>query len=506
MNCIIGVDIGTTSTKAIAYNVSGKILSQHAIKYPVYSPTSTYSEQDPEEIFDAVLQTIKRTWRVIKESYQLDGISFSSAMHGIMPVDLNGKPLSHCIIWADTRSKDVANKIKNGPSGNYLYQRTGTPVHPMSPLCKLVWIKENLPQTFSKAYKFISFKEYIFFRFFNKYIIDYSIASSTGLFDIFDLLWNQEALSIAGIDEDKLSKPVSPYHQEFNPAIQYLKIMGIPPDVPFIIGANDGCLANLGSNAIEPGRAAVTIGTSGAIRMAFKQPLKDPKLRIFNYLLSDEHYISGGPVNNGGIVLQWFLENISRQKEETPLPGDISDYSADLKTAANIRAGSDGLIFLPYILGERAPHWDAEARGVFFGLNIKHSRAHMIKAILEGVVYGIYSVAVALESTGEKIEAIYANGGFARSEDWVQILADIFGKKVLVSESVESSAWGAAILGMYALGKIPRLDDQNCFVEKLREFYPNENNHKIYTSTYSIYSRLYEKLKDEFQMLNTFQN
>nr|MDQ3396069.1 gluconokinase [Bacteroidota bacterium] len=493
------------STKAIAFDDSGKILSQNAQKYPVYSPTSTYSEQDPEEIFQAVLSTVNLTWANIKGAYQLEGISFSSAMHGVMPVDKNGVPLMHCIIWADTRSNDIAKRIKMGELGDYLYQRTGTPIHPMSPLCKITWIKDNLPDIFSKTHKFISFKEYIFYKLFNKYLIDISVASCTGLFDIWDISWNKEALSIAGIDEAKLSVPVSPYHQEIHPDANFEKLMGIPKGVPFIIGANDGCLANLGSNAIQPGRAAITIGTSGAIRMAFRQPLQDAKARIFNYLLSEDTYISGGPVNNGGIVLQWFLENISREKEETSLPGDINDYSADLEQAANITAGSEGLIFLPYILGERAPHWNADARGVFFGLNIKHTRAHMIKAILEGVIYGIYSVAEALESTGEKIETIYANGGFARSDYWVQILADIFGKKVLVSESVESSAWGAALMGMFALRKKPHLDDQDYFQEKLRVFIPDERNHKIYKSTFIIYNRLYEKLKDEFSMLNTFQ-
>ncbi|MDQ3394676.1 MAG: gluconokinase [Bacteroidota bacterium] len=506
MNCIIGVDIGTTSTKAIAFDISGNILSKSAIKYPIFSPTSTYSEQDPEEIFQAVLKTVRKTWEPIKESTTLLGISFSSAMHGIMPVDINGTPLTHCIIWADTRSKVVAQKIKRGPSGAYLYQRTGTPIHPMSPLCKIVWLKENMPQTFAAAYKFISIKEYVFLKFFNKYLIDYSVASSTGLFDIHDLIWNKQALIIAGINESKLSTPKSPYHQELNPQQKYVDLMGIPHHVPFIIGANDGCLANLGSNAIEKGRAAITIGTSGAIRIASPKPVHDQKSRIFNYILTKDYYIAGGPVNNGGIVLQWFLENISRQKAETTLPGDISDYSYDLDSTVTIEAGSEGLIFLPYILGERAPHWDADARGVFFGLNIKHTRAHMIKAILEGIVYGVFSVAEALESTGEKIEVIYANGGFARSDEWVQILTDVFGKKVLVSESVEGSAWGAAIMGYYSLGKMGRLDDQNCFQEKLREFIPNQRNHTIYNNTYKIYSRLYEKLKDEFLLLNTFQN
>lgn len=505
MECIIGVDLGTTSTKAIAFNKKGLILSKSSVYYPVHNPRSTYSEQDPEEIFQAVLNAVKDTWSKIKDSYVLKGISFSSAMHGVMAVDTSGHPLTHCIIWADTRSKEIANTFKNHPSGNEIYQRTGTPIHPMSPLCKIAWIKEHLPEIFSLTYKFISLKEYVFLKLFKKYLVDYSVASATGLFDIYDLTWNKKALEFAGIEESKLSEPVTGTHQESNPDVVYQNYMDIPAGVPFIIGANDGCLSNLGANAISTGRAALTIGTSGAIRIGSDKPIADDKCRIFNYLLNEKKYIIGGPVNNGGIVLQWFLENIGRNQSHEAFEGKVTDFSKDLQNAEQIKAGADGLIFLPYILGERAPHWDAESRGVFFGLNINHSRAHMIKAIQEGVIYGMFSIAEALESTSEKIEAIYANGGFARSNAWVQILADVFNKKVYVSESVESSAWGAALMGMHSVGWISQLDDQACFTETLKEFKPNIENHLVYQKYYHLFGRLYEKLKEEFHLLNALQ-
>ncbi|CAN5550869.1 gluconokinase [soil metagenome] len=502
MDCIIGVDIGTTSTKAIAYTKTGSILSQHAINYPVYNPHPTYSEQDPEEIFQAVLSTIRYSWQLIKSDYNLKGISFSSPMHGIMPVDKDCRPLTNCIIWADTRSKDIASRIKNGSDGKFIYQRTGTPIHPMAPLSKILWLKENMQDIFNSAYKFISFKEYVFYKLFGKFIIDYSIASSTGLFDIYDLKWNKTALKTAGINAERLSLPVPTNHIEKLLDSPFLPNLGIESGAPFIVGASDGCLANLGNNVISKGKASITIGTSGAIRIASKQPIQDPKERIFNYLLTSDHYVAGGPVNNGGIVLQWFFENIIKNKLELNTSNDVNDYSADLEKASRISAGSDGLIFLPYILGERAPHWNAEARGVFFGLNINHTKNHMLKAVLEGIIFGIYNIAEALESTNEEIEVIYANGGFAKSTSWVQILTDIFGKTVLVSESIESSAKGAAIMGMHALGLIDKMDSPDLFQEKIKTFTPDQNKHELYKKYYRIFTSIYEKLRDEFENLN----
>lgn len=501
---IIGVDIGTTSTKAIAFDLNGRILYKKSIEYPILNPKPSYSEQNPEEIFTAVLNSIKEV--IIQNDYKKPiGISFSAAMHSVIAVNSNGKPLTNCIIWADTRSNEYAQKIKDSEIGHRIYMRTGTPIHPMSPLPKLAWMHDNMKDVVEKTYKFISIKEYVFFKLFGKYLVDYSIASATGMFDIYDLKWNKEALDIAKITEDKLSTPVPTTHVVKGILKGYASYMGLDEDTPFIVGASDGCLANLGVNSIKAGDASVTIGTSGAVRVISDKPKNDDKERIFSYILEKDHYVLGGPVNNGGVIFRWFRDNFSPMEIQESRDLNIDPYTLLTDKAISVPVGSDGLIFLPYLLGERAPHWDANMRGMYFGINIKHTRDHFIRALLEGIIFGLYSVALALEETTGKINTIYATGGFVRSKIWVQILSDVFNKKVVIAESYESSGLGAAIVGMKALNVIDDIEDIGNIVPISKEFYPDKKNHEIYMKNYKIFARLYYKLKDEFKEISKLQ-
>ncbi|MGH4123723.1 MAG: gluconokinase [Clostridium sp.] len=506
MEYLIGLDIGTSSTKAIAFDLLGNVISKCNIGYPILNPKSSWSEQDPGEMFEAVVNSIKSVASENdKRGNKLLGVSFSSAMHGIMAVNENGDKLTDCIIWADSRSVEYSERIKNSKIGHEIYMRTGTPIHPMSPLCKLAWMKDNMDLIFKKTYKFISIKEYVFFKLFGKYVVDYSIASATGLFDIYDLQWNKNSLQVAGISEDKLSTPVSPTQVFKGMDKKYADLMGIDLETPFIIGGSDGCLANLGANAIKPGDAAVTIGTSGAIRIIADKPKNDESERIFSYILTEDHFVLGGPVNNGGIIFRWFRDNFSQLELTRAETLGIDTYELLTKEASKVPAGSNGLIFLPYLLGERAPHWDANSKGVFFGINITHKREHFLRALLEGVIFGVYSVGKALEETTGNIDTIYATGGFVRSELWVQMLADVFNKKVVIAESYESSCLGAVVLGMKAIGLIDNIEEVEKLVPISQTFKPNIKNHEVYMKTFEIYERLYLKLKDEFVSISLLQ-
>ena len=506
MEYIIGLDIGTSSTKAIAFDLKGKLISKCNIGYPILNPKPTWSEQNPEEMFEAVINSIKY---VVNENdsmgNKLLGVSFSAAMHGLIAVNENGDNLTNCIIWADTRSKEYSESIKKSKIGHEIYMKTGTPIHPMSPLCKLVWMKDNMSVIFKNTYKFISIKEYVFFKLFGKYVVDYSIASATGLFNIYEIQWNKDSLEVADISEDKLSIPVSSTQIFRGMAKKYADLMGIPVESAFIIGGSDGCLANLGANAVKPGDAAVTIGTSGAIRIISDSPKNDENERIFSYILTEDHFVLGGPVNNGGIIFRWFRDNFSPFELAQAKNLGVDTYELLTTEASKVPAGANGLIFLPYLLGERAPHWDANSRGVFFGINITHKREHFLRALLEGVIFGIYSVGKALEETTGDIDTIYATGGFVRSDLWVQMLADVFNKKVVVAESYESSCLGAVVLGMKAIGIINNIEEVEKLVPISKIFKPNIKNHEIYMKTFEIYERLYIKLKDEFVNISLLQ-
>ena len=503
MQVIIGLDIGTTSTKAIAFDVQGKVIASAYQGYPIQNPHPNYSEQNPDEVFRAVLQTLHKSISQLTPG-SLAGISFSSAMHSLIAVDAQGNPLTNCIIWADNRSQPQADALRATSQGLDIYHHTGTPIHPMSPLCKLIWFRQHQPGLLQQAYKFISIKEYVWYKLFGRFQVDYSVASATGLFNIYTQTWYEPALEAAGIISAQLSEPVSPLYWVSPQHVNFLQLENLS-SVPFIIGASDGCLANLGTGATIPGHAALTIGTSGAIRVTAPQPAADPHQRLFSYILSENQYVVGGPVNNGGIILRWFRDNFAAAEKAEALALGVDPYDILCEKAATVPAGSESLLFLPYLLGERAPIWDAQARGIFFGVGITHTRAHFLRAVFEGIVFGIYQVGQALTETTGPLDIIYANGGFARSPFWVQLVADIFNKKVIVAETFEGSAWGAAILGLQALQLIPDMAHVPTPSAHQQEYLPNPHHHAVYMQNFSIFEKLYPLLKDQMAIIDNLQ-
>ncbi|WP_445486781.1 gluconokinase [Niallia sp. 03133] len=502
----LGVDIGTTSTKSVLFGEAGKVISMHHVEYPLYSPAANIAEQDPEEIFQAVRETMKTAIKKGKiNSDDLKLVSFSSAMHSVIALDSKGTPLTRCITWADSRSADWANKIKKEFNGMEIYRRTGTPIHPMSPLSKIAWLRTDFPEVFSKTAKFIGIKEYIFYKLFGKFIVDHSIASATGMFNLKELTWDQEALNIAGISEDQLSKPVSTTYYLKGLETNYLEELGISSETPFVVGASDGVLSNLGVNAIDPGVVAVTIGTSGAIRTVTDKPVTDPKGRIFCYALTENHWVVGGPVNNGGMTFRWVRDELASSEVETAKRLGIDPYEVLTKIASRVSAGSNGLIFHPYLAGERAPLWNSNARGSFFGLGLHHKKEHMVRAVLEGVIFNLYTVMLALQEVIGEPKQIQATGGFARSELWRQMMADIFNQEVTVPETFESSCLGAIVLGMYALGDIKDFSIMKELVGSTHSHEPIKENVEIYQDLTSIYIRVSRLLEKEYDQIADFQ-
>jgi gluconokinase len=492
MKSIIGIDIGTTNTKAVAFAKEGKVLASSSIGYSAVSLKEGYHELIPSDILNAVISVLKKIIISTKLVSEINGISFSCAMHSFMGVDENGEPLTNIMTWADLRSADEASKLKNTETGNKIYERCGTPIHAMTPVCKILWLKNNQPDIFSKAYKFIGIKEYLWHQFFGKFQIDFSIASATGMFDIYDFKWNNESLNYAGIDSHKLSDPVHPFHAETNLLKKYQDEFGTN-QVPFIIGSSDGCLANLGSNTIHDGETSLTIGTSGALRMTSSKPKYDPQQRIFNYILTKKLYVSGGAMNNGGSVINWYINNILSESSLTE-----KKFSEIMNMIDNVEAGSEGLIFLPYLFGERAPIWNANAKAVFFGIQPNHQQKHFLRSITEGISFSLYQIGVSLEETIGPIKKIYASGGFIQSKTWLQIIADIFNKEVVVLSISDASAIGAAMMGMKAVGMINDFEEVTDTFTIQEKFFPDFARNKVYAESVKKFTSLYNKLKDEF--------
>ena len=479
MKFYLGVDIGTTSSKAVAFDETGEVMANFSFPYNMQHPNPGWSEQDPDKILNAVINAIDKVVKTLAPDLP-SFISFSAAMHSLIAIDKNGNLLTPCIIWADNRADMIAQKLRDSKEGKLFYHRSGVPIHSMSPLCKLLWLRKNEPAIFNTAFKFIGIKEYIFYKLFDDFVVDTSIASATGLLNKETLQWDEEILQYVGITSGHLStvvaaKAIFCYNNTF-------PRLSVSQQMPFVIGSSDGGLSNLGTGATRSNAMAVTVGTSGAARMVMTEPKTDSQMRTFCYHLKDNLYITGGATNNGAIVLQWLKESLLQTNE---------DYDRLFEQAEAIAPGSEGLLFLPYILGERAPIWNGNAKGVFFGLDIQHTKAHMVRASLEGVIFSLYSI-VKIVAEQHTVTELHASGGFAKSAIWVQMLADVSNIKVVVSDTVESSALGAVMLGAEALGITAD------FKQKILSTYqPEPKNYEVYKKRFKKFERLYELLKGE---------
>jgi gluconokinase len=466
----IGIDIGTTATKAVCFDVEGNVIKQISHSYPMYHPKPNWSVQNPQEILNTVLKCIGEITKDIEPQF----ISFSSAMQSIIAIDETGKPLTDAILWADNRAETIAEKLKNSEKGNYFYQKTGIPIHPFSPMTKIAWFKEFDSDIFSKTYKFISIKEYVWHHLTGEYATDTSMASGTGLLNIHTLKWDDEILDFLNIKPQQLSAIYEVTHQ----------CKGVLDNFIYVIGGGDGALANLGTGAMNKGFMALTIGTSGAVRLPIDQPFLDAEMRTQCYHLIDNQYLTLGAINNGAIVLQWLKETILKT---------TASYELLFEEASTIPAGSEGLLFVPYLLGERAPIWDASAQGTLLGMQITHTQAHLVRATLEGILFGLFQITEILLPDPErrKETIIMASGGFGKSELWLQIVADIFQMKVATTQTTEGSAWGAVLIGMRSTGIVEQNQNKTAQV-----FYPNIANKKVYHDSFTKFKKVYSLLKE----------
>ncbi|SYW12224.1 Gluconokinase [Oenococcus oeni] len=506
MNYYIGIDIGTTSTKVVFYNQSAKIISTATRLYPLYHDLPDEAEEDPDQIFESVInclaEVIKKAQVNVKD---IKAVSFSVQQHSLMAVDKNGKPLTRLFTWADNRSEKFVGNFQKTAAAKELFQRTGVPTHPMAPIFKLMWLKESDPDLYNRTSYWIGIKEYIFYKLFGKWVEDYSVASSTGLLNEKALDWDEAALKMTGISRKQLPKLMSSTDKIIGIREEYALKTGLSRKTAFVLGASDGSMANVGVGAIDEGTLAITIGTSAAIRSIVNEPLFDSKARVYCYpLLPKEKWIIGGPINNGGIVFRWVRDQLFDNITEKGLKNqDPYDYLTNL--ASKVPAGSHGLIFLPYLEGERAPIWDANARGTFFGLNESHTRADMVRAVLEGIVYNIYAVMITMREVTGNTKNIMATGGFARSELWCQMMADIFETKVSVPASFESGCLGAMVMAQIGVGEAQDLSIVKKFIGSVKTFNPNPNNFRRYRELMEIFISITRNLSKDFTRISDFQ-
>jgi len=417
----IGIDIGTTNIKAVLFDDNYQEIEN--ISTPIQTMyNGDFAEQDIQEIVDVVFSSIERL-----NNKDVSHISFSSAMHSIILSSSDLCPFTKNVIWLDNRSKDLINNFKEQADWLSFYHKTGTPIHTMSPFAKLLWYKENT-SFINKDVRVFGIKEYIIYKLTGEFVEDYSIASATGLMNIHALKWDKDILDYIGINEEQLPRLVDT-NQTFSALNYSFKV---------VVGASDGCLVNIGVEALSKGQTTLTLGTSGAVRMTVNEPVLDPHGRTFCYYIKKNTYVIGGAVNNGGNVLTWLGRVFYKSKEEM-----FDDLPHLLERT---KEGSNGLVFFPFLFGERAPFWDATLTASFVGLTHNHTRDDMVRAVIESVLFNLKHVLEILESNSCKSNELYISGGVLQNLDILDLLAGLFKIKIHIQDSYEAAAIGAVLL------------------------------------------------------------
>jgi len=471
MGLILVLDLGTTYIKCMLFNTKLEMEVEKRERIETQSPGPGYHEQSPEKIkiiSEKLISEVTKASGV--DSIEL--VVFTNAMHSIIPLDETDNPLNDAIIWSDQRSGYFVDQIKQARLDRQMYLDTGTPAHPMSPLYKIVWFKNKEPAIYSSTRRFASIKDYLILKWFGEFVTDYSTASASGMFNVNTLEWSNPALQLAGVSEEQLPNLESIYYNLRRSSNDFFTGIGIAKNTPILLGATDGCLALLGGGKKHRNDLSLSVGTSAAIRAASPKPIPDPDSGIFNYFLEEGLYITGGPSNNGGNLLDWLGKTISHGNtlnSEMFISDDLPKLMHETK------AGADGMIFLPYIFGERAPIWENDTTGSFHGVTYRHHSGHFARAVVEGLFFNLMAISEILEKSTGPFQRIILSGGVFSISGMAQLVSNMFGREVCICGSNNLSAVGAAIVGWKHLGvgSVTEIEDSHVYTPdfKLAEFY-----------------------------------
>ncbi len=493
MKYLLGIDLGTSSVKAMLLGQDGKILGITQEDYDIDIPSPGYAEQNPETWWSNTCLVIRKLLsHTAVRPEEVKGIGLSGQMHGLVVLDEKGSPLRPCIIWADQRTKPQVDYINRTVGREKLGQLTLNPIATGFFAASLMWIRDNQPYIYNRIHKAILPKDYIRLRLTGEMGTDVTDASSSLLFDTANLRWSKELADLLGLNSEVLPECSLPLETAGYINRAAARETGLREGTPVVFGSGDQPAQALGNGIIQPGTVSVTIGTGGQVFTPVRTPVYDPKLRTHTFC----HAVPGtwncmGATLSAGLSLKWLKNNIV----------NMNSYEEMSSLAENVPPGSEGVIFLPYLTGERTPHMDPCAAGVFFGLTLNHSRANMIRAVMEGVAFSLRDCLDIFKELGLRPDRVIASGGGAKSKVWKQIMADIFECEVYTSSSIEQASMGAAIMAGLGTGifsspgevcsKIIRLEDE---VVK-----PDSRNTEKYMNSIKIYRELYRQTR---QLMN----
>ena len=502
MSYLIGIDLGTSAVKVMLFEPStAKPVTTTGLEYPVSRPAPERAEQDPEDWWQASIQGVRAVTQEIEKA-AVAAISFSGQMHGTVLMGKGGQVLGPALIWADQRSSQAVERMIREIGDRELLQRTGTlpAVGFQGP--SLLWIQEQAPEIFRRVEKVLLPKDYLRYRMVGELGTDFSDAAGTGLFDVQGQSWAGDIIQALGLPSQIFPAAIPSTTVVGKLSKSAAVKMGLTAGIPVVAGCADQPAQALGSGLIDPGRASVTLGSGGQVFIplqaassgaaeAFKT---DPRLHVFNHAVPDRNYVLGA-ILSAGLSLRWLRDLLG-------LGNDPKAYQRLSREAAAVPPGAEGLIFLPYLAGERAPHRNPRARGAFIGLTAFHQRGHLARAVMEGVAFALRQVLELSRELGGQANQVIASGGGSQSRTWRKIQADIYGLPLRQTLLPEKSALGAALLAGLGVGVYPDFSEAcRQVIGYGPEMAPDPQLAAFYESTYSHFLELYPRLKDDFHRL-----
>jgi xylulokinase len=502
---ILAHDIGTTGNKATLFDDEGRLVASAFSGYETAHPQATWAEQNPDDWWHAV---INATYELLSKSHlapqEIAVIAFSGQMMGCLPVDAAGNPLRPCIIWADQRAVTQAARLGELVGEERVYHITGHRISPTYSGSKIAWVRENEPNVFVRAHKFLHVKDYIAYRMTGAFVTDRSDASGMNLYDLEKGVWSDEILNAFDLDQRLLPEIHDSIDVVGELTKQAAEQLGLAAGTPVVIGGGDGASAAVGAGAVMEGPAYNYIGSSSWISFAATRPIYDPGRRIFNWAhMVPNMFAPCGTMQAAGGSYQWLQRQVcwSESREAGETGEDV--YEIMNRRATESVPGAHGLLFLPYLQGERSPHWNPKARGGFVGLQVTHTRADLIRATLEGISMNLRTILQSFLDANARIDEVILIGGGAKGELWRQILADVFGRPTLRPRLLdEATSLGAAIAGGVGVGLFNDFSIVKRRVEIVNRQAPNPKAQEVYDRLYPIFLETYNALVPIFDQLH----
>ena len=491
---LLGIDVGTGGTRAVLLDPRGRVIaaatSEHA---PMSSPRIGWAEQSPEDWWRAACQAIKEGLAKSKTSAQeIVGIGLTGQMHGLVLLDAQDRVLRPAIIWCDQRTGEECREITSQVGAGRLIELTANPALTGFTLPKIWWVRRHEPEIWARVRSLMLPKDYIRFRLTGARAIDVADASGTLMFDVVHRRWSQPMLEISRVDEALLPRVFESPEISGQVNEEGARQAGLRPGIPVVAGAGDQAAGAVGMGIVKAGAVSATIGTSGVVFAATSKPVLEPKGRIhtFCHAIPNRWHVMG-VTQGAGLSLRWFRDQFGAGKEDGRDP-----YERLTEEAAKTPPGAEGLLWTPYLMGERTPHLDPNARGALVGITAQHTRGHVVRAILEGVAFSLRDSITLFQEIGVPIESIRLGGGGARSPLWQQIQADIYGMPVELIDADEGAAYGAALLAGVGIGTWPSVEAAcESAVRVGKQTQPNPKTVALMNQQYEEYRKLYPALQ-----------